>query len=182
MTNQASPVLRRMALRCVSLLARFGTLLARAETGAGILLLASLIAVLSLQVAGRNLPGLHFGWTEEISRFLFAWLAFIGVALAVQRNAHIAIRVFADRAGRRMRTVLSLMTRLLIVGLALIMLIYGLRLCLSTRMVSTVLRVPMWVPYASIPVAGALILVHGVNGILRDITHGPPQPQTESTS
>ena len=57
--------------------------------------------------------------------------------------------------------------RALVVGFALIMLVYGLRLCLSTRMVSTVLRLPMWLPYAAIPVAGGLIAVHGTVGMLR---------------
>ncbi len=159
--------MRSLLARFLSVLNRIDNGLARAETGVGLMILSALIAVLSLQVAGRQLPGIFFPWTEEVSRFLFVWLAFLGTALAVQRNAHVAIHFVADRMGPRLQLVLGLVVRMLVVAFALIMLIYGLRLCMSTRMVSTVLRLPMWMPYAAIPLAGALIVVHGVIGMLR---------------
>lgn len=140
--------------------------LAWAELLAGCLILAALVGVLAVQVASRQLPGVYVPWTEEVSRFLFVWLAFLGTALAFQRNAHVAITLLAERAGPRLALALGLFVRALVVGFALIMLVYGLRLCLSTRMVSTVLRLPMWLPYAAIPVAGALMTVHGGVGML----------------
>ncbi len=167
MANGLMADLRTVPARALHVLTRIDTGLARAETGAGFAILTTLIAVLTLQVAGRQLPGLFFPWTEEVSRFLFVWLAFLGTALAVQRNAHVAIHVFADRTGPGVQLVLGLITRSLVVGFALIMVYYGLRLCMTTRMVSTVLRLPMWLPYAAIPVAGMLIVFHGLIGMLR---------------
>ena len=159
--------LRPVLAGAVRPLARLDDGLARVELAAGCLILAGLVGVLALQVASRQLPWFFIPWTEEVSRFLFVWLAFLGTALAVQRNAHVAITMLADRAGPALALALGLMVRVLVVGFALIMLVYGLRLCLSTRMVSTVLRLPMWLPYAAIPVAGGLIAVHGTVGMLR---------------
>ena len=156
---------------------RLDAALARAAMGLGAVLLAALVGVLALQVASRQIPGVFVPWTEEVSRFLFVWLAFLGTAVAFQRNAHVAITILADRAGPRLRLGLAVLVRLLVVGFALIMLVHGLRLCLSTRMVSTVLRVPMWLPYAAIPVAGALMTVHGTVALLRLMVPAAPQPQ-----
>jgi TRAP-type C4-dicarboxylate transport system permease small subunit len=168
---QHSP-LRHVAGLVLRPLDRIDNGLARVEAGAGFAILVALIGVLSLQVASRQLPFFYITWTEEVSRFLFAWLAFLGTALAFQRNAHIAIGFAVDRAPAAMQAGAAILVRLLILGFAVIMVVYGLRLCLSTRMVSTVLRIPMWLPYASIPVAGALMVVHGVIGILRILVQG----------
>lgn len=172
MVEHIEAAMRPLQARFVSGLSRIDKGLAKAETGAGFLILAALIAVLTLQVAGRQLPGFFFPWTEEVSRFLFVWLAFLGTALAVQRNAHVAIYFVADRMGSRLQLMIGLVVRMLVVSFALVMLIYGLRLCMSTRMVSTVLRLPMWLPYAAIPAAGALIVIHGVIGMLRLLADG----------
>ncbi|ROU03681.1 TRAP transporter small permease [Histidinibacterium lentulum] len=146
--------------------------LARAEAGLGALVLLALIVVLTLQVASRQLPFFVITWTEETSRLLFGWLAFLGTAFAFQRNAHISISLLVDRAPRRLRAGAEMVVRVLIVGFAAIMLYYGLRLCLSTRMVTTVLRLPMWVAYAAIPAGGALMIVHGLVAMLRLVVTG----------
>lgn len=172
--------MRSSLARFLSVLNRVDNALARSEASAGFMILAALIAVLTLQVAGRQIPGIFFPWTEEVSRFLFVWLAFLGTALAVQRNAHVAIHFVADRMSPRLQLVLALVVRMLVVSFALIMLIYGFRLCMSTRMVSTVLRLPMWLPYAAIPTAGALIVAHGVIGMLRLLGDGVSDFTAES--
>ena len=171
MANGIKADLRTVLACAIRVLTHVDKGLARTETCVGFAILIALIAVLTLQVAGRQLPGLFFPWTEEVSRFLFVWLAFLGTALAVHRNAHVAIHVFADRTGPAVQLLLGLITRALVVGFALIMVYYGLRLCMTTRMVSTVLRLPMWLPYAAIPVAGMLIVFHGLIGMLRLLAH-----------
>jgi TRAP-type C4-dicarboxylate transport system permease small subunit len=108
-----------------------------------------------------------------VSRFLFAWLAFVGTALAYQRKAHVAIDFLVDRAPSALRASVSVFVHMVVMSFAIIMLVYGVRLCLSTRMVSTVLLIPMWAPYAAIPVSGALMFMHGLVAILRIITPGP---------
>lgn len=154
--------------------------LARFEAGAGCAILLALIVVLSLQVASRQLPFFYISWTEEASRFLFAWLAFLGTALAYQRKAHVAIDFLVERAPPFLRASAGVFVHVIIVSFAAIMLFYGLRLCLSTQMVSTVLMAPMWVPYAAIPVSGALMIVHGLVDMLRIVTPTPGPKETHA--
>lgn len=146
--------------------------LARSEAVAGALILVALILVLSLQVASRQVPMIYIPWTEEMARLLFGWLAFLGTALAFQRRAHISITILLDRAPAHLRAGIEIAVLALIVGFATIMLVYGLRLCLSTWMVTTVLRLPMWVVYAAIPASGALMIWHGTVAILRVLLEG----------
>lgn len=141
--------------------------LARVVAGAGAAILLALVIVLSLQVASRQLSFVYVPWTEEVSRLLFGWLAFLGTALAFQRNAHISISVLVDRARPQLRVAAAVFVRALVMAFAAIMVVYGIRLCLSTHLITTVLQLPMWLIYAAIPVSGALILFHGSVALLR---------------
>lgn len=145
---------------------RIDSALGWSERVAGSLILCCLIIVLTIQVASRQLPGLNAPWSEELSRFFFAWLAFIGIALAFQQRAHIAITVVVERSGIIVGRIVDVAICLLVVGFGLVLIWYGIKLCMSTRMVSTVLRIPMWVPYSMIPVSGALMTFHAIVGLL----------------
>lgn len=66
------------------------------EDGAGPLCLALLMAVLTLQVAGRALGfGLALTWTDEAARTLFVWSVFLSLPLASKRGAMVRIRLSA---------------------------------------------------------------------------------------
>src|SRR5215217_5315414 len=62
------------------------------------LLLASLvaltIAVTFLQVLFRYVLGSSLTWSEELSRYVFVWIIFIGVSVATRRGEHILVDVF----------------------------------------------------------------------------------------
>jgi TRAP-type C4-dicarboxylate transport system permease small subunit len=103
---------------------------------------------------------------------VFVWLAFIGTSVALQRGAHISINLVVDHLGPAAQRTISIIVRILILGFAIIMIWYGARLCLSTQMVSTVLEIPMSIPYAAIPFSGSLMAFHGIVGITRLIARG----------
>lgn len=110
---------------------------------------------------------------------LFGWLAFVGAALAFQRNAHIAISIVVDRSPPVVRVAVAVCVRVFVMAFATIMLVYGIRLCLSTHLITTVLRLPMWLVYAAIPVSGALILFHGSVALLRLSVEGRSAPEVQ---
>ncbi|MFT4172961.1 MAG: TRAP transporter small permease subunit [Rhodocyclaceae bacterium] len=45
--------------------------------------------------------------TDEISRYLFVWLTFLGAILATVHNAHVDVRTLVDRLGPRMRAIVD---------------------------------------------------------------------------
>lgn len=55
-----------------------------------IILLAMVFIVFS-NVVGRYIFSYGLTWAEELSRFLFVWLTFLGAVLALTRKAHIGM-------------------------------------------------------------------------------------------
>lgn len=48
--------------------------------------------------------------TEEVSRYMFVWLAFLGAVLAFSENHHVRVTVLVDKLSLIGRSVLSLIT------------------------------------------------------------------------
>jgi TRAP-type transport system small permease protein len=81
-----------------------------------VLLLAGMVAMVFTNVVLRygfnlNLPGL-----EEMSRYFFVWLTFVGAVLTFREHGHIGVEALVKRFGRRGRLVLMLITNVIIVG------------------------------------------------------------------
>ena len=77
------------------------------------LLLAIMFLITFWQIVIRFLPGEVTVWSEEVARFLFVWIVFLGAATLVRDGEHIRIALITDRlsptAGRIVRVISSLM-------------------------------------------------------------------------
>ena len=79
-----------------------------------VLLLAGMVAMIFLNVVLRY--GFNSGLviSEEMSRYLFVWLTFIGAVLAFSENAHLGVETLVRLFGRRGRIICMFLTNLLI--------------------------------------------------------------------
>jgi len=70
------------------------------------LLLVALVTILGWQVAERFLFAVSTTWHEEVSRFIFIWLVYLGISLGVKRREHIRIMAFIRFIPKRAHRVL----------------------------------------------------------------------------
>lgn len=56
--------------------------------------LVALVSLLGAQVFTRFVLNYSVSWHEEVIRYLFIWLVYLGVSLGVKRREHIRILVF----------------------------------------------------------------------------------------
>lgn len=70
------------------------------------LIFAALIAVLMIQVFGRTPLFRGPVWTEELARWLWVWMAFIGIGEAERTNSQLRMDLLAELLGGRARQLL----------------------------------------------------------------------------
>jgi len=110
----------------------------------------------------KFLKRLAFPWIDAVTRHLLLWIGFFGAALAVARRGHIAIdafsRLFPERARKRLRIVLDLVSLVACIFLARA----ALRFMLAEREGGGKLYgdVPSWVGITIVPVGFALLAWH----------------------
>ena len=127
---------------------------------AGSLVFAVFVVVL-LQVVMRYLFERPNPWTEELSRFGFIWLSMLGAALAVELGTHFVFDLLVDRLRPKLRILVRLCSTAFVAAMAIGLVVLGFQLVdLASTQRSPALNLPISWIYASVPVAGLLMLLH----------------------
>jgi TRAP-type C4-dicarboxylate transport system permease small subunit len=138
-------------------------------------LFAATIVVVTAQVVWRYVFNDSLIWTEELSRYLFTWMTFVGAALAIREATHIRITALTDRLPPTARKWLRLATLALIVAFLAYMVLIGfrwVRLNADTR--TPALGLPLnYVLYAALPVASLLGVGFGIRRIVALLRERP---------
>ncbi len=142
------------------------------ETLGGILMAVIFICA-TFQVINRFL--LHFSapWTEELCRYAFIWIAFLGIANGVKRGTHLNVNLIEDLLPKKVITVLNV--ALDAVFLALMGYMFKISLDYLAKVarygtLSVGLKIPMWIVYLILPLFSALTALRLVEKYVRKLT------------
>jgi TRAP-type C4-dicarboxylate transport system permease small subunit len=116
-------------------------------------------------------------WTEELARLFFVWAVFLGAAIGVQRNLHTRVDFLFVRLRPRVAALLLAGMDLLLAGMAVVMVLYGGQLVLSTRAdFSTSLGYPRNWFYIPVPLSGMMMLWYLLPNAARRLSGGRATP------
>ena len=151
-------------------MSRISDALNRACEMALILLLAAMAVVVFLEVVFRYMIHLPLFWTEEFARYALVWVSLMGAAVALKRGEHIAVTLVVERLPVGSRRLVNQIANLSVGAILMVMMWGGIRLVMITStQISPALRIPMAVPYLSLPISSAIMLVH----IIHSLMHPP---------
>lgn len=132
-----------------------------------VVLFALLTLVITAQIFTRFLFHLPLIWSEELARFLFAWVVMLGAALSVRNRRHFIIDVTGGWRPRTRpgRLAFAIVPDLAIIGFAILLLVQGVEYTgVGVFRIGTNSQINMAFVYAAIPVfAGLSLLYAGVN-------------------
>ena len=119
------------------------------------------IAACVLQVFTRFVLNNSLSWTEELARYAFIWSNLLGAAICTQKSSHATVTAITDALPKKVQTVLKIAVNLIIILVAYVLVRYGWKVVMSTRMqLSPALRISMSYVYASAPVCGVLVIFY----------------------
>jgi TRAP-type C4-dicarboxylate transport system permease small subunit len=65
------------------------------------IILAALVAIVVVFLAGavfaRYVANVGIGWSDEAAELIFAWIVFVGFAVAMRHRANVSVELFVDR-------------------------------------------------------------------------------------
>ena len=130
-----------------------------------------------LDVVTREL-GSAWLWLQLVTTGFFAWGVFIGMATATRRIDHLNLVEITKRMSGPRRSFLEITNRLVILAVGLAMLIFGFQNFLNDL---GSFRAPSLIPLAtytaSVPIAGALIMLFSLEQIINGWRHGFEGPE-----
>ena len=98
-------------------------------------------------------------WTEEVARYAFIWMLFLGAAIAVRTLSHFTIDLLPNLSPRADKIV-NIVVALLMLAIALLILFGGIRFAqIGMNRVSTSSGIRLGYVYMALPVSGAAMVV-----------------------
>ncbi len=138
-------------------------------------ILAIMVALIFLQVCMRYVFQSSLSWSEELARYLFLWIIWLGAAYATKENSHISLDFITSRLPRKGKIIASAMKYVIWVLFAIFLayISWNLTIIIFERgQVSPALRIPMWYAYASIPCGITLMLFRMIENSIKTYRKG----------
>ena len=132
-----------------------------------------IVLTMAIEVLRREIFAYSSIWGEEIVRYSFIYLAWIGAAAAVKERAHIRIDVLIHYVGPRVKALIYIFGDLVMFLIAAIALYWSwetVHVSWKFGSVSHGLRISMVWFFMAVPLGFALMIVRLTQSFLRDIS------------
>jgi TRAP-type C4-dicarboxylate transport system permease small subunit len=139
-------------------------------------MLALFTLVVAYQVFSRYVDAVpRFFWTEEVARFSFIWMLFLGAAVAVRRQTHFVIDLVPERWRARHGRWIDAVALAVVVAVAAAMVTGGIHFVqMGMRRISTISGIPLAWIYLAIPVSGLSMIAFALEQLWRSLRPEAP--------
>jgi TRAP-type C4-dicarboxylate transport system permease small subunit len=135
------------------------------------LLFAAVLILVTAQIVCRFVLSISVPWTEEVSRLVFVWLAFLGAALGAREGSLIVIDTLPEMIGPRWNTLMGPLVRLLSLAVILFLFIGSIPLVRSVW--PTSLPTIDWISngwaYLAFTASFGLMALYAAGPLMRDL-------------
>lgn len=151
----------------LSLLNKLNIILGSVESFLMVIWSAMLVAAILIAIVCRYWLYIATPWTDELARFSFLWLAFIGMAYVTQKEGHIDVRLIdsllaskSPKKDRLLHIIIKLSQLISLAVLIISAVLYGKFMFARYPSMSPSLHIPMRIPYLSSFVGLILMSIH----------------------
>lgn len=134
------------------------------------------IILINLQVFNRYLlPFIDVAnittWTEELSRYIFVFVSFLGASLAIRKGETIEVSFIVNRLSTQLQNILKIVNSIFMIFFSYFMIRYGFELIffqLATHQTTPAISMPMAIPYSAVPIGFILIVLRSLQKLFKD--------------
>jgi len=136
-----------------------------------IFMMAVMSVIVIIQVYLRYVVKGSFPWSEELARYLMAWVAFLGSSLGIETGAHVGVELFVNLLPKRLRIGVKVIIKLAMLAFLAAAIKESYSLCLGVAsQLSPAIRIPMVWPYLSVPVGCVFMFIQLLPSFLEDLS------------
>jgi len=137
-------------------------------------LYALIVITIFMEVFRRFALSYSSIWAEEIARYAFIYVSWIGASAAIKERAHIRIDVILPFVGERTRAMILILGDLITIVLAVLAFWWSLETVLVSMKFGSVthgLQISLAWFLAAVPLGFAMMLVRLIQSIVRDVSN-----------
>lgn len=124
-----------------------------------IIMYATMVIIIFIQVIMRYVFNNSLSWSEELGKFIFVWLSWIGISIGAKRGEHIKLTMFVDRLSPKGAQISNIFSELIVIGICAVTAYYGSTLVASQSKVHYAgIKISMAWGYLSV-VLGCVLMI-----------------------
>ncbi len=145
-----------------------------------LVILSLMVIIVTAQIICRYIFFYSLSWSEELSRYLFAWLILIGACLGIEDRSSICIDVIENVTSGKTKKYIHILQYVISIIAVVILFFSACKLTqLGARQMSPAMGVKMSIIYVCMPIGFILMFLENVIKIIQIIKYG--DIQTEET-
>lgn len=131
------------------------------EEGVMAVMLAFMTIIMGVQVCARYLFSSSLTWSEEVTRYLFVWSAFLSIGLGIRHGLSLRVdqlTLMLPKKGSQIVCIIATAVELLFFGFMIPFAYQYVSVAFSSGRLSPATQIPMWVIHAA-PLTGFILAV-----------------------
>ncbi len=126
--------------------------------------------VLALQIFMRYVLNHPLVWSEELARYLFVWVTFIGASYGVRHKIHISMEVLFIRLPQKAKFAVTVLTNILSIAVFAYLIPWGFAFVQDQKnILSSAMQIPMSWVFISVPVGCFIVCLRLLGDTVRVI-------------
>lgn len=133
------------------------------------ILMVVFCAILFLQVVMRKVFNNSLSWSEELARYIFIWMVFIGISYGAKQMKHLKIDVFLNVFPKKLRAVIVILADLIVLvfgGVVVFAAYTTVSKYLQVGTASPAVHVPYWFIHSAPVVGYTLTIIRQIQTII----------------
>lgn len=109
-------------------------------------------------------------WTEELSRYIFIWISYLAVPMAIRKRSSIRVDIIYDRLPERWKNISWIIVEVLFFCLTAVIAWYGwaqIERLIHFPQKTTALRIPYLIPYLILPLGFGLMCLRLIQSFIK---------------
>lgn len=156
------------------MLTAFSRFLTRLTTMVITSMFGVLVLLIFTQVVLRYVFSSSLLWVEELGRFMFMWLIWLGVTIGIMKKSHIGVDFFVNLLPAKCQRWVTVLSTVITGTFFLILSYWGFNFAMKNIVAqSTVLLIPMGYVYMILPVCSFICVVYCLQQIMEALSNQP---------
>lgn len=96
-----------------------------------VVLFALMVGIIFVQVVMRYVFHNSLYWSEELGKFLFIWISWLGISIGERRGEHIKITMLVDKLSVKGQHIANIISEIIVIVICAVTVFYGVTLVFS---------------------------------------------------
>lgn len=135
-----------------------------------VIMFAVMVIAIFLQIIMRFVFDNSLTWSEELGKFIFVWISWLGISIAERRNEHIKITMLTDRLSLKWQAIVDILAKIVLIGILCVTIYYAVMLVGTQSHVHYAgIKISTSWGYLSLVIGCGFMLLRVIGGIVRHI-------------